>query len=175
MSWNLATDNSTGNLSVYERLFAFAYEYLAAAKLLCAKTIERAEERDWAAGAVVLMNTSHSIELFLKATLLRRDQSTDVWKYGHNITALADEYERCFLGPGYAWEILFRQPKPEGLSAEQQKIHRVGVAPPIIEFRYPVSKQGMPWLTLHGFEPHSFAADLNRIESDFDRIYDLGA
>jgi len=175
MPWNLAVDNNIRQLPVFEQLFAFAYAYLDAARLLCEKTMERADERDWSAGAVVLMNAAHAVELFLKATLLRHDESIDVWHFGHDVSALAKEYELRFSEPEVAWEIPFRAPQPEGLSREQQRIYRDGVAPPSIEFRYPVTKQGQPWLTLHGFEPHSFARDLMRIHDDFDRIYHRAA
>lgn len=171
MPWNLATDNDIRHLPVYEQLFAFAYAYMSAAHVLCAKAIERAEDRDWSAGAVVLMNASHAVELFLKAALLKRDESIDVWRFGHDIATLAEEYEKQYPEPECGWDIPFRQLQPDGLSAVQLKIYRDGVAPPSIEFRYPVTKQGQSWITLHGFEPHSFARDLKRIEEDFDRIY----
>jgi hypothetical protein len=175
MPWNLATDNNIRQLPVFEQLFAFAYAYLNAAHLLCANAIARAEDRDWAAGAVVLMNASHAVELFLKAALLKHDESIDVWRFGHDIAALATEYEKLHPQPEWAWDIPFRQWQPEGLSSEQMRIYRDGVAPPSIEFRYPVTRQGAPWLTLHGFEPHSMARDLKRIEEDFDRICNLEA
>jgi hypothetical protein len=170
MPWKLATDNNIRQLPVHEQLFAFAYGYLSAGHVLCAKAIERADARDWSAGAVVLMNASHAVELFLKAVLLKRDASIDVWRFSHDIAALADEYKKRFMGPEWVWDIPFRQAQPDGLSAEQRRIYRDGVALPSIEFRYPVTKQGQPWITLQGFDPHSFARDLKRIEEDFDRI-----
>jgi hypothetical protein len=162
-------------MPVHEQLFAFAYAYLSAAHLLCAKAIERAGARDWSAGTVVLMNASHAVELFLKAALLKRDESLDIWRLGHDIAALAKEYEKRFPEPEWTWDVPFRQSPPEGLSSEQRCIYRDGVAPPSIEFRYPVTKHGQPWITLHGFEPHSFARDLAQIEQDFDRIYNREA
>ena len=171
MPWNLVTDNSHRQLPVHEQLFAFAYAYLSAAKLLCKQEIDHVEDCDWSAGTVVLMNASHAVELFLKAALLRKDGSIDAWAYGHDIAALAKEYERQFPDPKLAWDLPFRQSKPEGLSAEHLRLYRDGVAPPSIEFRYPVTKNGEPWITLHSFEPHSFARDLEKIEDDFNRIY----
>ncbi|MDD5578615.1 MAG: hypothetical protein PHY16_04950 [Methylobacter sp.] len=94
MLWNLATDNIIRQLPVHEQLFAYAY--LSAAHVLCAKTLERAEARDWSAGAVILMNASHAVEIFLKATLLKRDESVDVWQFGHDIAELAKEYEKQY-------------------------------------------------------------------------------
>lgn len=175
MSWNLATDNDIRNLPVHEQLFSIAFSYLEAAQVLCAKAIEVAGAGDWSRGSVVLMNAAHATELFLKATLIRQDPTADVMKYGHDIAALADAYEKLFPEPEYAWEILFRRPKPEGLSSEEMKVYREGVAAPSIEFRYPISKLGLPWITHQGFEPNSFAKDLRRIAEDFDRIYSLGS
>jgi len=170
MNIALATDNDTRNSPIYEQLFAFAYAYLNAAKVLCVKAVDNADARDWAAGSVVLMNASHAVELFLKATLLRSDEAMNVWAYGHDISRLADEYEKRFRKPEMSWDILFRRPKPDELSPEEAGIYKKFVADPSIEFRYPHARLGEPWLTLHAFEPHSFSRDLDRIENDFDRI-----
>lgn len=170
MPWNLAVDNNIRLLPIPEQLFAFAYAYLDAAETLCQKTIERAEERDWPSGAVVLMNAAHAVELFIKAALLRHDKSIDVWSFGHDVAALAKAYNTHFPEPELAWDIPFATPQPDGLTSEEQRLVKKLIAHPSIELRYPVTKEGMPWLTLHGYEPHSFAKDLERIRADFDRI-----
>ena len=171
MSWYLATDANIRQLPVYEQLFAFSYSYLGAAQVLCHQAVERTHERDWPGGAVILMNSAHAVELFLKAALLRRENNLDVWSHGHNIHTLAIEYGRLFPEPELAWDVPFRTAQPEDLSPDQQRVFREGTAQPSIEFRYPVNKQGYPWLTLHGFEPNSFQRELVRLENDFDRIH----
>lgn len=170
MNWQLATDESIRCLSVSDQLFAFAHAYLAAAQVLCDDAVSRSFERDWPTGAVVLMNSAHAVELFLKATVLKREPTHDVEAYGHNIHALAGLYESLYPGDEFAWEIPFRNALPDSLTRKEACFVRKVSAEASIEFRYPVTKQGCQWLTLRGFEPHSFRRELRRIQDDFDRI-----
>lgn len=169
MPWHLATDVNIRQLPVQEQLYAFAYAYLEAATNLNTVAVSQADRRDWPRGAVVLMNAAHAVELFLKASILRRDQQVNIWAAGHNIRSLAEKFSRLY--PDLNWEVPFQGLSPDELSTDEQKVLREGTAPASIEFRYPVNKQGHPWLALQGFEPHSFARDLERLERDFDRIY----
>ena len=171
MPWHLTSDSNIRMLPVHEQLFAFAYAYLASATLLCQRTVERAEHKDWPAGSVVLMNTAHAVELFLKATLLRKNINFDVWAFSHDIHSLANEYERQFPEPNLYWDIPFRHSVPDHLTQDEEKYYRQHTAQPSIQLRYPVSRLGSSWLTLQAFEPHSFQQDLLRLERDFDRIY----
>lgn len=171
MPWNLTSDSNIRMLPVHEQLFAFAYAYLAAATVLGQRAVERAELKDWPAGAVVLMNAAHAVELFLKATLLRKNSNFDVWAFSHDIHSLANEYERQFPEQNLSWDIPFRHSLPDDLNQDQKKYYREHTAQPSIQLRYPVSRLGSSWLTLQAFEPHSFQQELLRMEKDFDRIY----
>ena len=175
MPWNLTSDSNIRTLPVHEQLFEFSYSYLTAAQVLCQRAVERAEIKDWPAGAVVLMNAAHAVELFLKASLLRKDREFDVWVFGHDIHSLANEYERQFPGPDLSWDIPFRHSVPDDITEDERKHYRQHTAQPSIALRYPVSRLGSSWLTLQAFEPHSFSQDLSRLEKDFDRIYQRDA
>ena len=175
MRWQLTSDSNTRMLPVHEQLYAFAYSYLAAAQVLCQRAVERAELKDWPSGAVVLMNAAHAVELFLKASLLRKDPEFDVWALGHDVHNLANEYELQFTEPELSWDIPFRHSLPNDLTDDQKRYYRQHTAQPSIALRYPVNRTGSSWLTLQAFEPHSFQQDLFRLEKDFDRIYQIEA
>lgn len=171
MTWHLATDANIRLLPLHEQLFAFAYSYLEASRTLCMEAIRHAEELDWSRGAVVLLNAAHAVELFLKGVLVRKAPDFDIWKYGHDIHALATEYDKLYSEPGHAWNIPFRRALPDDLPPAHLRLIREGMAHPSIEFRYPVNKQGTSWMTLQGFEPNSYLRELDRLRDDFDRIY----
>ena len=121
MTWHLATDANIRLLPLHEQLFAFSYSYLEASKTLCIEAIRHAEERDWSRGAVVLLNAAHAVELFLKAVLVRKVPDFDIWKYGHDIHALATEYDKLYSDPSHAWNIPFRRALPDDLPPEHLK------------------------------------------------------
>jgi len=175
MPWQMASDAEIRRLPVAEQLFAFARAYLTSAIALCERAVQRAGERDWPSGAVVLLTAAHSVELFLKAAILTRLPSSDVWSRGHSISTLAEDYVKFFPEPELAWYVPFKESAPGGMSEEEEKFFRSSSAPPSILFRYPVNKEGVPWVGLHAFEPHSFLRELKLLEADFERIHDAVA
>ena len=63
-----------------------------------------------------MWNGYHSVELFLKAAVLRRLPEI---KLHHDIEDLKSEYDRLYPGPGYAFEMPF---KAEILGFDEEEV-----------------------------------------------------
>lgn len=166
----MVTDSEIRQLAVPDKMFAYASSYLRGATALCDE-LALAPKCTWADGAVVLMMSAHSTELFLKGMLLKRAPEQQVWSRGHDIEGLTADYRSHFPEPEFSWEVPFKTAYPEGMTAEEIAALVVRRdAPPSILFRYPVGKDGHDWKGLYGFEPNSFLPVLRNLANDFARV-----
>lgn len=166
----MVTDNEIRLLSVSERLFAYADAYLLAATTMCGHMAHGQQSANWPQGAVVLMLSAHSVELFLKGAILARSPTENVWARNHNLEKLREDYQRCFQEPDFAWDIPFSI-ECLGEFDEVEIAQLKGKTPePSILYRYPVQKNAKEWEGCYGFEPHSFSVVLKEVRKAFDRI-----
>lgn len=172
MKTRIVSDANIKLMPAHEKLFAYAYGYLNAARCLCERAISLEEKCGWTDGVVVMMNAVQAVELFLKAMLLKADLEGGI-SQTHDIDQLAKSYEATYPTEAFQWEIPFRKPKVEGLTQEQAAYLKARSAHASIELRYPLSKEGLDWFAHQGFEPVSFARTLEVMHDDFDRISNM--
>ena len=172
MKTRIVSDANVKLMPAHEKLFAYAYGYINAARSLCERAISLDEKCEWTDGVVVMMNAVQAVELFLKAMLLKVEPEGEI-SQTHDIDQLAIKYEATYPGAVFQWEIPFRKPKPAGLTPEQAAYLKARSAPASIELRYPLSKEGLDWFAHQGFEPVSFAHTLRVMHADFDRVSNM--
>lgn len=170
MLWNILTDEEVRHLSVPDRLFAYADAYATAAKALCTQMISESGRAIWANGAVVLMLSAHSVELFLKGAVLKRRPNEDVWCRGHDLQKLHDDYLSVFPEPDFQWDIPFKVNFPDELPADKIAELMAKTPKPSVLYRYPVGLGGKDWHGHYGFEPNSFLCLLALVQDDYARI-----
>ena len=169
MYLNMITDADLLELTVPEKLFAYADAYLAASRSLCENMEPKGESSTWPNAAVVLMLAAHSVELFLKGAILSRDPRADVWCRKHYLDKLAADYRFHFTEPELEWDIPFQAEFPEGLAEAEIEALKKQSPPPSILYRYPVSLGGSEWRGIYGFEPVSFLVVLADVQNAFER------
>lgn len=170
MSWSMVTDAEIRQLAVPEKMFAYASSYLRGATALC-DALANAPTFTWADGAVVLMMSAHSTELFLKGMLLKRVPEQLVRNRGHDIESLAADYQYHFPEAIFDWEVPFKTEYPERMTPEDvAELATRRDALPSILFRYPVGKDGNDWKGSYAFEPNSFLPVLRNLSDAFSRV-----
>jgi hypothetical protein len=168
--------------SVPEQLFLFADANLESASVLCARLRTEANHATYAHGAVIMSLTFHSVELFLKAAILRKDSKEKC--NGHDLDRLKNQYADLYPEPNYDFDILFSRQAPDTRDLDPQISKELAHAfrlskekakevPTDQLHRYPTNKNGMPWAAVLGFEPNSFFCEIQRLKNDFVRIRGL--
>lgn len=172
----MVTYSDIGHLPVPEKLFTYADAYLSAATIFCRQLTTDDSMCSWPNGAANLMLAAHSVELFLKAAILRRNPEANVWERGHDLDKLASDFHAEYTEPEFAWDIPFGCVIPDGdvypkWFDDSEVKELISKKPkPSILYRYPVGKGGEEWQGAHGFEPHSFLSQLEILKTDFTRI-----
>jgi hypothetical protein len=170
MYLRMITDAELQELSVPEKLFAYAGVYLGASRSLCEKMEVGAASNTWPNAAVVLMLAAHAVELFLKGAILSKNPNANVWAFGHYLDKLAADYRLHFPEPELEWDIPFQAEFPEGLAEAEIEALKAQMPPPSILYRYPVEKGGSEWRGIYGFEPVSFDVVLADVQKAFEHI-----
>lgn len=161
-NWEIA------HVSEPQKYVLYAHAYLHSAVVSCEDMAAHDSHRTWPNAAVVLMLSAHSVELFLKGAVLRRDNDAEV--HGHRIDLLTDKYRELYAEPGFEFDVPFRT---EYLSFSEEEIQALKKTEPVpsIVFRYPVMKHGVEWQGVHAFEADGFLRILSYLRSAYERIY----
>lgn len=154
------------------QLFEFAKAYLAASKLLCQKITEEYNKAKYADGCVVIFNTYHAVELFLKGLIFKRDCRT---KLHHDVGKLAKHYHSLYPEENYSWSVPFGMEVLGDTNEVEEKLQKLKKALPQDQiYRYPINKDGKPWFGAFAFEPSSFMkCVILPLEYDFQRLEKL--
>lgn len=145
------------------QFLAFAEAYLDSAYRLCNILKRSTKKRTYPRGAVVLYLAFHSVELFLKAAILKKSPSEGL---SHDIKQLSNRYRALYPGKKYQLEIPFGT---EYLGFEPPE--KLPTPPPQDQTnRYPIDKKYKEWEGAYGFVPESFLSTLENLKTDFDRI-----
>ena len=111
MTWHMLHFSDLQRKSVPEQLFSFADANLQSASVLCARLCAEADQATYAHGAVIMSLTFHSVELFLKAAILRKDSKKKC--NGHDLDRLKNQYANLYPGTNYDFDILFSRQAPD--------------------------------------------------------------
>ena len=167
MTWKLVTDSDLCHLNVPQRFFAYARAYRDAAAGLCDLMTKSPEHYTWPHGAVVLMLSAHSVELFLKGALWTQSSPDEIEH--HRIENLAQKFKERFPGPDFEWEIPFKT-EYAGLNETEVAALKKTAPVPSILYRFPVGKGGSEWRGAYGFEANSFVAVLEELRTTYARL-----
>ena len=159
-NWEIA------HVSEPQRFVLYARAYLDAASVLCEQMADEAQ-RTWPNATVILMLSAHSVELFLKGAILRRDDNSKVGD--HRIDLLTAKYEQLYAEPEMEFSVPFLTEYPSISEEEIQALKKTEPVPSIL-FRYPVSKPGVEWQGIHAFEADGFLRILSDLRSAYERI-----
>jgi hypothetical protein len=153
--------------TVPERFVAYAWAYLHAATRMCEAMKANPAQYKFPDASVVLLLSAHSVELFLKGAILRRNSSFGI--VTHCLDKLKREYDRLYPDTHFRWEIPFGTeyvgiPEHEAMALAKEEV------PPSIRFRYPTDQKKMAWSGIHGFTPSTFLHTLKQVNADYVRI-----
>ena len=150
-----------------QRFVLYAHAYLNSALLSCERMAVDEAQRTWPNATVVLMLAAHSVELFLKGAILRRETNARVGD--HRIDLLTEKYQLLYPEPAFEFEVPFRTEYPSFSDAEIAALKKTQPVPSIL-FRYPVRKPGVEWQGVHAFEADGFLRILANLGSSYERI-----
>lgn len=161
---------------VPEQLLSFADAYLESASVLCERVCTEPQHATYAHGAVIMSLTFHSLELFLKAAILRKVPAEKL--AGHDLELLEKRYSNLYPEKKHTFDIPFKRQAPDtqGLSPQIAEellayVRQQNKNMPEDQLhRYPISAQGETWNPPLGFEPHSFHRVIQGLKSDFARL-----
>ena len=156
-------------LDVPERFLEYAFAYLESAKILCDHLVKNPSEETYARGNACSFNARLAVELFLKASILKKDPNLDLH---HVIERLRDEYVRHYTEPRFHWNLQFTTRVIGGEAAANGQIVKEHLKknPTDQRFRYPVNKQSEPWDGSGTFNASNFISTLQKIEQDMIRL-----
>jgi hypothetical protein len=143
-----------------------ALSHLQAAEQLNGLMSEQRWPSNYYRGQAVLLLIFHSVELFLKGFILKLDPSAKVG--GHSLAKLTKTLKK--LAPDVEFDPPFKVealvPYPELVQRaekDEARFHEV--------LRYPIDKDGKPWLGVRGFSASSCKRLLASVQSDCERLY----
>lgn len=93
-SWDL------DHMDIPARCLNYAAAYLEAAKVLCNHMIAAPEIETYALGSACMFNARLAVELFLKATILRKNKDASLH---HVLEKLGIEYHLLYPESEYSW------------------------------------------------------------------------
>ena len=160
-NWEIA------HVSEPQRFVLYAHAYLNSALLSCEQMAADEAQGTWPNATVVLMLAAHSVELFLKGAILRRETHAKVGD--HRIVLLTEKYQQLYPEPAFEFDVPFRTEYPSISEAEIQALKKTEPVPSIL-FQYPVRKPGVEWQGIHAFEVDGFLGILSNLRSSYERI-----
>ena len=160
-NWEIA------HFSESRKFVLYAHAYLNSAVLSCEQMAAHDAQRTWPNATVILMLSTHSVELFLKGAILSRDNDAKVGN--HRIDLLTEKYRALYVEPGFEFDVPFRTEYPSISEEEIQALKTTEPVPSIL-FRYPVRKPGVEWQGVLAFEAEGFLRILSNLQSAYERI-----
>jgi hypothetical protein len=149
-----------------EKFYAFSDAYLDSAERLC-KVLKRSTRKaTYERGAVVLYLAFHSVELFLKGSILSKCPDE---KLSHNLENYFKRYNNLYPGKRFRFDLPF---KTEYTGFEPHEVEKIKKElPPQDQIhKYPTDRDGNEWRDPFAFEPISFLKVIEQLKSDFKRI-----
>ncbi len=156
-------------LEMPEKFLEYATAYLESAIVLCDQLIKNPSDVTYARGNACMFNARLAVELFLKASLLKKDPNADLH---HVIERLRHEYARNYTEPRFHWVVPFTAQVVGGEAENNGQIVKEHLKknPPDQSLRYPMNKNREPWEGSGSFDAASFMRLLQTIKHDMGRL-----
>ncbi len=129
--------------------------------------LENEKSQNWPSASVALMLGAHSLELFLKGAILRKEPKAIAPH--HRLWDLYEQYLKIYPAPCFFFDPPFKT-EFLGFSEGEIEIFKKKQPIPSIVYRYPVDKPGEEWKSGHAFEPRGFLNMLSKLRTDYERI-----
>jgi hypothetical protein len=179
MTWQMYPFSDLQQQAVPEQLLMFSAAYLDSSEVLCEKLCSGVTNANYAHGAAIMSLAFHSVELFLKACILKREPNEQFGgKNGHDLDALSKRYSKLYPKQEFQFEIPFRRNTPivKGMAAEEfaellayAQEHNMKISEDQ-RHRYPTRIDGKTWDGDFAFEPNLFLATLLELQNAYTRI-----
>jgi HEPN domain len=158
------------NLSIPERHLNYSEAYLYSSKILCENLIRKPEQETYSKGCACMFNARLSVELFLKAALLKKDPNI---KFHHVIDKLAILFKQHYPEKEFEWDVPFTI-IVSGVDNDEKKAKMIkrhtNKQPQDQIYRYPIGKNKEPWDGVEQFSASAFISFVNEIENDMNRL-----
>lgn len=153
--------------SVPERFSAYAWSYLRAASRITADIDANPSQYGFPDANVVLLLAAHSVELFLKGMILRRELTFDI--VTHRLDELHSAFGRLYPEPECRWELPFGS-EYVGFSEQEMLALAKAEIPPSIRYRYPTDNAKQVWKGAQAFTAETFLLTLTEMKVVYARI-----
>ena len=155
-------------LKIDEKFFRYSIAYLDASVLITTQIDNNQNMESWPHASVAIMLAVHSVELFLKSTILLSEPKRIL--QSHKLEDLKAIFDEIYPEKKNVWELPF---KTEYLGMSEEEAAALAKREPIpsIQYRYPVDMKGKAWGDAAGFLPQEFLSFLEDLKDDFNRIY----
>ena len=162
--------NEVNDLPISESYLEYSDAYLFSAITICNALIENPDQLTYTRGCACIFNARLSVELFLKAALIKKNPNNQSY---HAIEKLGSLYKKNYPEPQYHWDIPFMV-EVLGASSEEEKeqitAEHIKEMPHDQFLRYPTNKSGKPWKVADAFSARGFMEVLNVIQADMQRL-----
>ena len=155
-------------LSLDEKFFKYSIAYLDASISITTQVDNNLEMESWPHASVAVMLAVHSVELFLKSTILFREPKRKL--QSHRLDDLKAIYDELYPEDKYVWELPFKT-EYLGMSEEESAVLAKNEPIPSIQYRYPVDLKGEEWVDAAGFLPQEFLKLLGDLKIYFNSTY----
>ncbi|WP_141674177.1 hypothetical protein [Dissulfuribacter thermophilus] len=173
----MMTDLELLKLSIPDRYFKYSKAYGSAAKILAERIVKDKDQATWPNAAVILMLTAHSVELFLKGAILKKDSKADRKIRHHHIESLYEMYCEIYKDEKYSFNLPFKteylgmsQAEIDVLKKNRNKKNRNKYSEPSVLYRYPTASGESEWEGVYAFEASSFFSKICQLLEDIHRL-----
>lgn len=168
MDYRMVVDSELLDLSIPQRFISYAKAYCNGAIALTEKMITDITQSNWPNAAVVLMLSSHSVELFLKGALFAKNPTAKMDH--HKIEVLFDLYCQEFPDDRFTFDMPFKTEYLGVSEAEILVLKKQNYPTPSVYYRYPTKTGEREWEGAAGFEAPSFLPVLEQLIEDYRRL-----
>jgi hypothetical protein len=153
-------------LNPSDQFDAFADAYLESAGRLCKLLVRSTRKATYERGMVVLYLVHHSVELFLKAAILRISPKE---RFNHDLEHIYNRYMALYPANRFVFPIPFST-SIEGVSKENINAAKALFRSRDQRLRYPRNKDGDPWLGVSAFEAESFLRQIDKLQAAYKKL-----
>ncbi|OMH30220.1 hypothetical protein [Motiliproteus sp. MSK22-1] len=170
MNYKMVVNSDLLGQSIPERFIEYAEAYCNGAIALTDQMLRDDQKNTWANAAVVLMLSSHSVELLMKGMIFLRQPDRKLHNT-HDLDGLFKIYNEVYSENEYSFDMPFKA-EYLGMPEAEIEIFKKEKKPPVpsILYRYPTATGKAEWSGAFGFEVVLFAPTINQLLSDIVRL-----
>ena len=150
----------------HELFLDLSLSYLDSAIFLCEAMVHSEFIETYSRGKVVLSNSFHAVELFLKSAISK----SGIKPPGHHdVRKIAQLYQELYPNEDFKWDIPFLI-EYLGFKPEDREKYLKNEPPIDQQHRYHTNKKGQKWYGVFGFEAKGMLSELKAIDKDIKKL-----